>query len=113
MPKPASAIERERQERLVVRHVRPLADHDVAVAVQIDGHLALSHPPTGIAQSERFQSIGGGVVEMRIDYGPGYRVYYTRRGATVVMLLCAGDKRTQTKDIKRAINMVRGMAEKT
>jgi putative addiction module killer protein len=43
-----------------------------------------------------------GLVEMRIDYGPGYRIYYVRRGAEIVILLCAGDKRTQQRDIKRA-----------
>jgi putative addiction module killer protein len=41
-------------------------------------------------------------MEMRIDYGPGYRVYYVHRGAEIVILLCAGDKRTQQRDIKRA-----------
>ena len=48
------------------------------------------------------KSVGAGILEMRIDFGPGYRVYYMRRGATVVILLCAGDKRTQRQDIKRA-----------
>ena len=43
-----------------------------------------------------------GLMEMRIDYGPGDRVYYVRRGAEIVILLCAGDKRTQQRDIKRA-----------
>jgi len=42
------------------------------------------------------------VTEMRIDYGPGYRVYYTRRGSVVVILLCGGDKRGQQQDIRRA-----------
>jgi putative addiction module killer protein len=46
---------------------------------------------------------GGGVSEMRIDYGPGYRVYFTRRGDLLVVLLCGGDKRTQDRDIARAI----------
>lgn len=41
-------------------------------------------------------------MEMRIDYGPGYRVYYARRGALIVVLLCGGDKRTQQRDIRRA-----------
>ena len=45
-------------------------------------------------------------MEMRIDYGPGYRVYYVHRGATIVILLCAGDKRTQRQDIKRARELV-------
>jgi putative addiction module killer protein len=49
--------------------------------------------------------VGSGVSEMRIDYGPGYRVYFTRRGPLVVLLLCGGDKRTQTADIKRAIKI--------
>jgi putative addiction module killer protein len=51
------------------------------------------------------KSLGSGVSEMRIDYGPGYRVYFTRRGPLVVLLLCGGDKRTQDADIKRAIEI--------
>ena len=39
---------------------------------------------------------------MRVDYGPGYRIYYVQRGAQIVILLCGGDKRTQQQDIKRA-----------
>jgi putative addiction module killer protein len=46
--------------------------------------------------------IGGGLSEMRIHYGPGYRVYYVQRGAALVMLLCGGDKATQTSDIRTA-----------
>jgi putative addiction module killer protein len=48
------------------------------------------------------RSVGGGLMEMRIAYGPGYRLYYVARGAGFVILLCGGDKRTQRKDIKRA-----------
>jgi len=48
------------------------------------------------------RSVGKGVLEMRIDYRPGYRVYYRQRGAEIVVLLCGGDKRTQPQDIKRA-----------
>lgn len=48
------------------------------------------------------KSVGQGVLEMRIDYGPGYRIYYMHRGAEIVILLCGGDKRTQQQDIKRA-----------
>lgn len=48
----------------------------------------------------------GGVSELRIDYGPGYRLYFTRRGRTVILLLCGGDKRTQAADIKRALTML-------
>ena len=48
------------------------------------------------------RGVGHGILEMRIDYGPGYRIYFVHRGAEIVILLCGGDKRTQTKDIKRA-----------
>jgi len=48
------------------------------------------------------EPIGGGVSEMRIHYGPGYRVYYKDTGREIVILLCGGDKSTQNKDIKRA-----------
>lgn len=46
--------------------------------------------------------VGEGISEMRIDYGPGYRVYYLKRGPVVVVLLCGGDKRSQDKDIVMA-----------
>jgi putative addiction module killer protein len=52
------------------------------------------------------KSLGAGLMEMRVDYGPGYRIYYVHRGATIVILLCAGDKRTQRQDIKRAWGLV-------
>lgn len=53
--------------------------------------------------------VGGGVSEMRIDYGPGYRVYFARRGEMVVILLCGGDKRTQDRDIAEAIALARSV----
>ena len=46
-----------------------------------------------------------GVHEMRIDWGPGYRVYFGRDGRTVIVLLCGGDKRKQSADIKRAVEL--------
>ncbi|TXL80400.1 type II toxin-antitoxin system RelE/ParE family toxin [Vineibacter terrae] len=52
------------------------------------------------------KSVGGRVSEVRVDHGPGYRVYFTRRGMKIVVLLCGGDKRTQAADIKRARDMV-------
>ncbi len=53
------------------------------------------------------KSVGDGVSEMRIDYGPGYRVYFTKRGRSIVILLCGGDKRTQRKDIVTAQKMAK------
>lgn len=53
------------------------------------------------------RSVGEGVVEMRIDYGPGYRVYFVRQGALIVILLCGGDKSTQAADIARAKRMAK------
>jgi putative addiction module killer protein len=48
------------------------------------------------------RSVGRGVMEIRIAYGPGYHIYYVHRGAEIVILLCGGGKRTQRQDIKRA-----------
>ena len=49
-----------------------------------------------------WSSVGGGVGELRIHYGPGYRVYFGRQSDTLVILLCGGDKRTQAQDIELA-----------
>jgi len=53
--------------------------------------------------------VGEGVSEMRIDYGPGYRVYYKRHGRFLVILLAGGDKRTQAQDVKTALRLARNL----
>jgi putative addiction module killer protein len=55
--------------------------------------------------------VGQGISELRIHYGPGYRVYFQRRGRTTIVLLCGGDKGTQTKDIKSAKRLVSELSD--
>jgi putative addiction module killer protein len=52
-----------------------------------------------------WQPIEGGVSELRVDFGPGYRLYFTRRGRVIIMMLNAGDKSSQQRDIRRALNL--------
>lgn len=87
------------------RWLTKLRDARAAARVQARlDRLALGNPGD-------VKSVGEGVVEMRIDYGPGYRVYYTRRGVLVILLLCGGDKSTQVKDIARAKQMAQALKE--
>ncbi len=55
------------------------------------------------------KSVGEGVSELRIDYGPGYRVYFKKQGQKVVILLAGGNKHTQAKDIKTALRLARNL----
>lgn len=59
------------------------------------------------------EPVGEGVSEMRIHVGPGYRLYYTRRGEVIYLLLVGGDKSEQKRDIKRALEMARKLNEDT
>jgi len=71
---------------------------DRQAQVRIDARLArLRAGNTGDCKS-----VGDGVYELRIDYGPGYRVYFGRAGKTLILLLLGGDKTTQPRDIERA-----------
>ena len=71
------------------------------ILVRID-RLALGNPGD-------VKPIGEGVSELRIDHGPGYRVYFVRRGEVLIVLLAGGDKRTQAKDIQTALALARGL----
>ena len=51
------------------------------------------------------EPVGKGVSELRIHYGPGYRVYFQRRGETIIVLLCGGDKKSQARDIETALRL--------
>jgi len=85
-----------RQTAEFVRWLRRLRDANaVARIVARIRRMELGNPGDA-------RSVGQGVMEMRIDYGPGYRVYYVQRGAAIVMLLCGGDKRSQGDDIAHA-----------
>ena len=57
------------------------------------------------------KSVGDGVSELRIDYGPGYRVYFTRRGQEIILLLCGGDKSSQNRDIEAAKQIAKNIRE--
>lgn len=59
------------------------------------------------------KTVGGRVSELRIDYGPGYRIYFTRVGGQIVVLLCAGNKARQNADIRRAQHMVKELEDDT
>jgi putative addiction module killer protein len=57
------------------------------------------------------RDLNGGVSELKIDFGPGYRVYYTKRGSKILLLLAGGDKATQQKDIQLAIQLAKNFQE--
>jgi putative addiction module killer protein len=59
----------------------------------------------GLGNFGDVKPVGAGVFEMRIPYGPGFRVYYVRRGEVTYLLLCGGDKSSQTRDIQKAKSM--------
>ena len=92
-----------RETEVYARWFRRLRDRQARV--RIDNRirrLSLGNPGD-------VRPVGEGVSEIRIDYGPGYRVYYVQRGETLVVLLAGGDKDSQEQDIRRALELARGL----
>lgn len=88
-----------RQTEVFTRWLSALHDvHAAKRVVERVYRLSLGNPG-------QHRMLKAGVCEMKIDYGPGYRVYYTRRGDVLVILLCGGDKSTQAADIKTATRL--------
>jgi putative addiction module killer protein len=88
------------KSRTFDRWLSSLKDRQARARIQVRiDRLALGNPGD-------VEPVGSGISEMRIDYGPGYRVYYVQRGKRIAVLLCGGTKRTQDADIRRAKKML-------
>ncbi len=92
-----------RQTEAFAAWLRNLPDRQARARVQV----RLDRLRLGLSGDTR--PVGEGVSELRIDYGPGYRVYHVRRGRELVILLAGGDKRTQERDIRKAIQLSRDL----
>ena len=85
-----------RQTKVYAKWIAELRDRDARSRIDARvRRLSLDNPGD-------VRPVGGGVSELRINYGPGYRVYYIRRGDVFILLLCGGDKASQSRDIDRA-----------
>jgi putative addiction module killer protein len=88
-----------RQTDAFSRWLGRLRDRQARIRIQVRiDRLALGNPGD-------VRPVGEGVSEMRIDYGPGYRIYFIHRGGALVVLLAGGDKRTQAHDIETALKL--------
>ena len=92
-----------RQTEAFSKWLRELRDRRARARIQT----RIDRLQLGLAGDVR--PVGEGVSELRIDYGPGYRVYFVQRGKELVILLAGGDKRTQDRDIKTAIELARNL----
>ena len=90
-----------RQTEIFAKWLRGLRDRSARVRIQA----RIDRFAMGNAGDVR--SVGGGVSEMRIDFGPGYRVYFVWRGSELVILLAGGNKSSQPKDIEKAIRLAK------
>ena len=94
-----------RQTEVYSKWFKSLRDRQAKVRIDVRiRRLSMGNPGD-------IKPVGKGVSELRIDYGPGYRVYFVQRGSTLVVLLAGGDKRTQEQDIKTAIALARTVGD--
>ena len=92
-----------RQTEIFARWFRDLRDRQARARVQVRiDRLSLGNPGD-------VRPVGEGVSELRIDYGPGYRVYFVQRGEALIVLLCGGTKNTQEQDIAAALRLTRSL----
>jgi putative addiction module killer protein len=90
-----------RQTSTFVKWLKSLGDESAKARIAIRiRRLSLGNPGD-------VKPVGKGVSEMRVDYGPGYRVYFVKKGDAIVILLSGGDKRSQKKDIEAAITLAK------
>ena len=90
-----------RQTELYTKWFKRLRDRQAQARINIRiRRLSMGNPGD-------VKPVGKGVSEMRINYGPGYRVYFAQQGATLIVLLAGGDKQTQERDIKTAIDLAK------
>jgi putative addiction module killer protein len=92
-----------RQTEVFSKWLRELLDRQARARIQT----RIDRLQLGLAGDVR--PVGEGVSELRIDYGPGYRVYFIQRGRDLMILLAGGDKRTQDRDIRTAIKLARNL----
>lgn len=92
-----------RQTEAFAAWFRTLRDRQARARIQIRiDRLSLGNPGD-------VRPVGEGVSELRIDHGPGYRVYFVRRGDALIVLLAGGDKRGQRRDIEAALDLARSL----
>lgn len=92
-----------RQTEVFSKWLRGLRDRQARARIQT----RIDRLQLGLAGDVK--PVGEGVSELRIDYGPGYRIYFAQRGRALVILLAGGDKRTQDTDIKKALKLARDL----
>ena len=94
-----------RKTDVFARWLDALSDTQARARVQVRIERLIAGNPGDVAP------VGEGVSELRIDFGPGYRVYFKKRGRELILLLAGGNKSTQARDIKAALRLARNLSE--